>query len=63
MALTAYQSVFTPASDANMRSTAKYESIIVPQTIDAGALTVSFKIGTRSFSWTMRHEDTKGLHI
>ncbi len=46
-----------------MRSTAKYESIIVPQTIDAGALTVSFKIGTRSFSWTMRHEDTKGLHI
>jgi hypothetical protein len=48
----AYQSVFTAATDANQKSTATYESIIVPQTIAAGALTVSFKIGTRSFSWT-----------
>ena len=48
----AYQSVFTAATDANQKSTAKYEAILVPQTIAAGALTVSFKIGTRSFSWT-----------
>ena len=48
----AYQSTFTAATDANQKSTAKYEAIIVPQTIAAGALTVSFKIGNRSFSWT-----------
>jgi hypothetical protein len=48
----AYQSAFTAATDANQKSTATYESIIVPQTIAAGALTVSFKIGNRSFSWT-----------
>ncbi len=48
----AYQSAFTAATDANQKSTAKYESIIVPQQIAAGALTVSFKIGNRSFSWT-----------
>ena len=48
----AYQSTFNPATDANQKSTAKYEAIVVPQTIAVGALTVSFKIGTRSFSWT-----------
>ena len=48
----AYQSAFTAATDANQHSTATYESILVPQQIAAGALTVSFKIGTRSFSWT-----------
>jgi len=48
----AYQSTFTAATDDNKNSTAKYESILVPQQIAAGALTVSFKIGTRSFSWT-----------
>ncbi|WP_294428270.1 fimbrillin family protein [uncultured Treponema sp.] len=47
-----YQSVFNAATDADMHSTAKYEAIVVPQEIAAGALTVSFKIGTRSFSWT-----------
>ena len=48
----AYQSAFTAATDDNKNSTAKYEAIVVPQQIAAGALTVSFKIGTRSFSWT-----------
>jgi len=48
----AYQSAFTAATETNQHSTATYESILVPQTIAAGALTVSFKIGTRSFSWT-----------
>ena len=43
---------FTAATAASKHSTATYESIIVPQTIAAGQLTVSFKIGNRSFSWT-----------
>ena len=42
----------TDATPDSKHSTATYESIIVPQTIAAGQLTVSFKIGTRSFSWT-----------
>ncbi|GJG28455.1 hypothetical protein PRRU23_21550 [Segatella bryantii] len=48
----ANQSAFTAATETNQHSTATYESIVVPQTIAAGQLTVSFKIGTRSFSWT-----------
>ena len=47
-----FQSEFTAATDANKHSTATYESVVVPQEIAAGTLTVSFKIGTRSFSWT-----------
>ena len=42
----------TDATADSKHSTATYESIVVPQAIAAGALTVSFKIGTRSFSWT-----------
>ena len=48
----ANQSAFTAATETNQHSTATYESIVVPQTIAKGQLTVSFKIGTRSFSWT-----------
>ena len=48
----ANQCAFTAATDADMHSHATYEAIVVPQQIAAGALTVSFKIGTRSFSWT-----------
>lgn len=48
----ANQSAFTAATDANQHSHATYEAILVPQQIAIGALTVSFKIGTRSFSWT-----------
>lgn len=48
----ANQCAFTAATEADMHSYATYEAIVVPQTIAAGALTVSFKIGTRSFSWT-----------
>jgi len=43
---------YTDATADSKHSFATYESIIVPQTIAAGQLTVSFKIGTRSFSWT-----------
>ena len=48
----ANQCAFTAATAADMHSHATYEAIVVPQEIAAGALTVSFKIGTRSFSWT-----------
>ena len=48
----ASQASFTAATDADMHSHATYEAIVVPQQIAARALTVSFKIGTRSFSWT-----------
>jgi len=48
----ANQCAFTAATDADMHSYATYEAIVVPQEIAAGALTVSFKIGNRSFSWT-----------
>ena len=48
----ANQCAFTAGTDADMHSYATYEAIVVPQEIAAGALTVSFKIGTRSFSWT-----------
>lgn len=48
----ASQASFTAASDASQHSHATYEAIVVPQEIAAGALTISFKIGTRSFSWT-----------
>ena len=48
----ANQCAFTAATDADMHSQATYEAIVVPQQIAIGALTVSFKIGTRSFSWT-----------
>ena len=43
---------FTAGTAESKHSMAKYEAIVVPQTIAVGALTVSFKIGTRSFSWT-----------
>ena len=43
---------FTAGTAESKHSMAKYEAIVVPQTIAAGQLTVSFKIGTRSFSWT-----------
>ena len=48
----ASQASFTAASETDMHSYATYEAIVVPQEIAAGALTVSFKIGSRSFSWT-----------
>jgi len=43
---------FTAGTAESKHSMAKYEAIVVPQQIAAGALTVSFKVGNRSFSWT-----------
>jgi len=56
----ANQCAFTAATDADMHSYATYEAIVVPQEIAAGALTVSFKIGSRSFSWTNTEAITLG---
>lgn len=47
-----FQGAFTAATETSQESVATYESIVVPQEIAAGTLTVSFKIGTRSFTWT-----------
>ena len=60
----ANQCAFTAATDADMHSYATYEAIVVPQQIAAGALTVSFKIGTRSFSWnnTQAYTLEQGKH-
>ena len=54
----------TDATADSKHSFATYEAIVVPQTIAAGQLTVSFKIGTRSFSWTNTQEITleQGKH-
>ena len=60
----ASQASFTAASETDMHSYATYEAIVVPQTIAAGQLTVSFKIGTRSFSWnnTQAYTLEQGKH-
>ena len=60
----ANQCAFTAGTDADMHSHATYEAIVVPQTIAAGQLTVSFKIGTRSFSWnnTQAYTLEQGKH-
>ena len=50
----------TDATPESKHSTATYEAIIVPQTIAASGLTVSFKVGTRSFSWSNTQEITLG---
>ena len=42
----------TDATAAGEHSFATYECIVPPQTVAANGLTVSFKVGTRSFSWT-----------
>ena len=42
----------TDATADSKHSFATYECIVPPQTVAAGQLTVSFKIGNRSFSWT-----------
>ena len=43
---------YTPGTAAAKTSTATYEAILVPQTIAAGALTVSFSVGTSNYAWT-----------
>ena len=43
---------YAPGTATAKTSVATYEAILVPQTFAAGTLSVSFKVGTRSYLWT-----------
>ena len=43
---------YTPGTVDNRVSVAVYEAILVPQTIAAGVLSVSFSVGGESYTWT-----------
>ena len=43
---------YAPGTATAKTSVATYEAIMVPQTIAAGALTVSFSVGTSNYAWT-----------
>lgn len=43
---------YAPGTATAKTATAVYEAILVPQTIAAGALTVSFSVGTSNYAWT-----------
>ena len=43
---------YAPGTATAKTSVATYEAILVPQTIAAGALTVSFSVGTSNYAWT-----------
>lgn len=42
---------YTPGEGDTTQAEAKYECILIPQTVDADRFTVSFTIGDRFFSW------------
>ncbi len=43
---------YVPGTATAKTATAVYEAILVPQTFAAGALTVSFSVGTSNYAWT-----------
>ena len=43
---------FTPATAEAKSATATYEAILVPQALAAGALKVTFKVGTYDYEWS-----------
>ena len=43
---------YSPGTAANKAATANYEAILVPQTISAGELTVTFKVEDNKYEWT-----------
>ena len=43
---------YTPGTAAAKTSVATYEAILVPQTIAAGALTITFIVGANLYTWT-----------
>ena len=49
---------YTPGTATAKTSVATYEAILVPQTLAAGALTVSFSVGTSNYAWTNSDEIT-----
>ena len=53
-----FPSAFTPGTAADMTSKALYEVILVPQTIPAGALAVTFSVCEMDFTWSNPEEIT-----
>ncbi len=57
--ITPFLSSFTPSdlsATPAVKAVAKYESIIVPQKVDAGKLEVSFQLGNKSYYWASAAE-------
>ena len=50
--ITALPGAFTPGTSEAKNATAVYEAILVPQVFAAGALKVSFKVGTYDYEWS-----------
>ena len=48
-----YQTVWSPGADEKTNSSVEYECILVPQTVEANALTISFKGGEKTYSWKL----------
>ncbi len=48
----ACQETYTPISNTVTNASAKYEVILVPQTVTANGFTVMFSVGDREFKWT-----------
>lgn len=60
--ITPYKTGWT-APTANATGVATYEAIVAPQTVEANGFTVTFNVGTRSFTWTYdkQFEFKKGI--
>ena len=50
--ITPYALNYTPGTATAKTSVATYEAILVPQTIAAGNLTITFKVGANDYTWT-----------
>lgn len=48
-----YQTVWAPGADEKTNSSVEYECILVPQTVEANTLTISFKGGEKTYSWKL----------
>ena len=48
-----YQTVWAPGADEKTNSSVEYECILVPQTVEANALIISFKGGEKTYSWKL----------
>ena len=50
--ITPLAGAFTPGTSESKNATAIYEAILVPQEFAAGALTVTFRVGTYDYKWS-----------
>ena len=50
--ITPLPGTYTPATATSKTATAVYEAILVPQTLAAGTLSVSFSVGQGNYEWT-----------